>query len=256
MSGLVQPRSGASMIDATSAPRPSAGEQEAADVQPRRGGVARLGHEEAPGQQRGGDERQVDEEHEAPVAVLDEPAAGHGADHDAEAADGGPDPDRLAALVRGEHGGEDGERRRHDERAADAHQRAGQDEHVRRAGERREARAEAEDEQAEGERLLAAEAVAERAGGEQGGGEDEHVGVDDPLQLRCTRVEVLLQRGERDVEDRVVEPDHEQGEAEDDQRPPAARIGDGGGEGDIGGPRGERGFSKRDGIVSIGVARA
>ena len=42
------------------------------------------------------------------------------------------------------------------------------------------------------ERALAAEAVAERAGGQQQAGEDEHVGVDDPLQLRARRVEVAL----------------------------------------------------------------
>ena len=63
----------------------------------------------------------------------------------------------------------------------------------------------AEDEQAEGQRALAAEAVAERAGGEQHAGEDEHVDVDDPLQLRGGGVEVALQRRQRDVEDRVVE---------------------------------------------------
>ena len=46
--------------------------------------------------------------------------------------------------------------------------------------------------EAEGERALAAEAVAQRAGGQQHAGEDEHVGVDDPLQLRAGRAEVAL----------------------------------------------------------------
>ena len=71
-------------------------------------------------------------------------------------------------------------------------------------------RAEAEDGKADGEAALAAEAVAERAGGEQQAGEDEHVGVDDPLQLGAGRAEVALERRQRDVEDGVVEPDHEQ----------------------------------------------
>ena len=80
---------------------------------------------------------------------------------------------------------------------------------------------------------LAAEAVAERAGGEQQAGEDEHVGVDDPLQLGAGCAEVALERRQRDVEDGVVEPDHEQRRGEDDERPPAPGIGlgtSGGGE--------------------------
>ena len=44
--------------------------------------------------------------------------------------------------------------------------------------------ADEEDDQAELQRALAAEAVAERAGGEQQPGEHERVGGDDPLQLR------------------------------------------------------------------------
>ena len=97
-------------------------------------------------------------------------------------------------------------------------------------------RTETEDEQAERERALAAEAVAERAGGQQHAGEDEHVDVDDPLQLRRRSVEVALDRRQRDVEDRVVEADHEQRQAEDGERPPAAGVG--------------RGVSKRDCSVS------
>ena len=41
-------------------------------------------------------------------------------------------------------------------------------------------------------------------------GEDEHVGVHDRLELGAGRAEVALERGERDVEDGVVEPDHEE----------------------------------------------
>ena len=50
-------------------------------------------------------------------------------------------------------------------------------------GQRGKTRAEAEDGEAERERALAAEAVAERAGGEEETGEDQHVRVDDPLEL-------------------------------------------------------------------------
>ena len=136
------------------------------------------------------------------------------------------DADRLRALVGGEDGGDDRQRRGHDERAADAHEGAGGDQHLRRGGERGQAGAEAEDGEADREAALAAEAVAERAGGEQQAGEDEHVGVDDPLQLGAGAPRSLLERGERDVEDGVVEPDHEQRRGEDDEHPPAPGIGD------------------------------
>ena len=83
----------------------------------------------------------------------------------------------------------------------------------------------AEDREAEVQRPAAAEAVTERAGREQQAGEDEHVGVDDPLELRARGMKVALERGQRNIEDRVVERDDEQREAEDEERPPAAGIG-------------------------------
>ena len=57
-----------------------------------------------------------------------------------------------------------------------------------------EQRADGEHDEAADERPLAAEAVAEGAGGEQQPGEQDGVGVDDPLELRRRGVEVLLHR--------------------------------------------------------------
>ena len=66
--------------------------------------------------------------HRAPPEVLEQEAAGDRAEADAEAGHAGPDADRLAPLGRvGEHVGDDRQRRRHDERAADAHERPGGD---------------------------------------------------------------------------------------------------------------------------------
>ena len=62
-----------------------------------------------------------------------------------------------------------------------------------------------EDGQPGRECTAAAEAIAERAHREQEAGEDEGVGVDDPLQLAAGRVEIALDCGKSDVEDRVVE---------------------------------------------------
>ena len=146
-----------------------------------------------------------------PARVLDQPAAGDRADGDAEPGDGRPAPIAFGRSSGGEDGGDDRQRRRHDERAADAHQRARGDQHLgaRRPGADRPSRGR-RSARPKRERALAAEAVAERARGEQQTGEDQHVGVDDPLQLGARRAEVALEGGQGDVEDGVVEPDHEQ----------------------------------------------
>ena len=102
----------------------------------------------------------------------------------AEADRAGPDADRLAALPRVEDVGDDRQRRRHDRRGAEAHQRAGRDELVGRLRVGRTQRGDAE--QGESDRSadpLAAEAVAEDAGGEEQAGEDQGVGVDRPIEL-------------------------------------------------------------------------
>ncbi len=201
----VQPRSGASMIAHTSAVSPAVESAKPRHVERGRRRVAGLRHEEAPAQQRDRDHRQVDEEDPAPVACSTSQPPATGPDRDADAGHAGPDADRPAALVRREHGGQDRQRRGHDERAAEAHQRPRGDQHPRAGGDRRGGGTGAEDQQAERQRAPAAEAVAERAGGEQQAGEHEHVGVHDPLELRRGRAELAFKRRQRDVEDRVVE---------------------------------------------------
>ena len=84
------------------------------------------------------DDRDVHEEDRAPVEVLEQEAAGDRAEHAGEPGRACPDADRLAALARREDVGDDRQRRRHDERAADAHERARRDELVGAARERRE----------------------------------------------------------------------------------------------------------------------
>ena len=85
------------------------------------------------------------------------------------------------------------------------------------------------DDDAEQEHLAAAEDVAEAAARHEEDGEGEGVGVDGPLEAGDRAAQVLLDRGERDVHDRVVEHDHEQREAHRAEGPPAAVVvGDGG----------------------------
>ena len=76
--------------------------------------------------------------------------------------------------------------------------------------------------QAGQERPLAAEAVRQAARDQQQPGEDQDVGVDDPLQVGRGGAQVAHQRRERDVQDGVVQGDDEEREAEDAQGHPAS----------------------------------
>src|SRR5215211_1640518 len=127
----------------------------------------------------------------------------------------------------GEHADEQRQRRGHDERGARAHQRAAGDQGLDAAGERGRRRRQPEHDQPGEQRAPAPVAVPERAGREQQSREHERVGVDHPLQLADVRVELSHQGGERDVDDRVVDDDHEQARAEHAEREPA-RPGPGG----------------------------
>ena len=136
-------------------------------------------------------DRDVDPEHRAPREVLEQQAAGDRADGHGETGEAGPDGDRPAPLAGiAEHVGQDRQRRRHDQRAADAHERPAGDQVDGRRRQRRRGRADGEQHDADLQGALAAEAVAEAARREQQAGEDERVGVDDPLDLAVGRVEV------------------------------------------------------------------
>ena len=156
---------------------------------------------------------------------FEQDAADHRADGHAEAGEAGPHGDRPAALARvAEHVGQDRQGGGHDQRAADAHQAAGGDQLVRRARQRRQHRADGEDDDAGAQRQLAAEAVAEAAGGEQQAGEHEGVAVDDPLDLAVGRPELVDQLGDRHVEDRVVHHDDQQADAQRAEGEPAPGV--------------------------------
>ena len=62
------------------------------------------------------------------------------------------------------------------------------------------------------------------AGGEQQAGEHDRVRVDDPLQLRALGAEVAHDRRQRDVEDRVVDADDDEREAEHGERHPPPLV--------------------------------
>ena len=96
--------------------------------------------------------------------------------------DGAPDAERRRPVFAVELLADQRQRGREHPGAADALQPAGEVEQRRVAGDPAEERGEGEDPEADREDAAAPEPVAERAGGQQEGGEHQRVGVDDPLQ--------------------------------------------------------------------------
>ena len=138
---------------------------------------------------------------------------------DREAGDAAPRAEGDRATLRRHRAREDRQAQRRDEGAADALDRAGDDQDVARRRERRGGRPGGEDEQADDEHAAAAEAVAERGAGEQQDRERQGVGVDHPLERRERRAEVDLDHGEGGRHDEVVEGHHEQGDRRDGEGP-------------------------------------
>ena len=194
-------------------------------------GVLGRGDEERPGDEGDGHDGQVDGEDLVPAEVVHQEPADQRAEGHAQAGHAGPDADGPAPFLGREHVGQDGQRGGHDERAADAHEGPGGDELVGVLGQGGQARAEGEDHQAHLQGALAAEPVAQAAGGQEEPGEHQGVAVDDPLELAVGGVEVPHERGEGHVEDGVVQGDHDQGQAQDQQDPPPSSVGQFGGHG-------------------------
>jgi len=161
--------------------------------------------------QRNGDDADghVDPEDALPVPALDHGAADQRTGRDAEAGDAAPDADGERTTLRLDRAGEQRERERHDARAAESLDGAGDDELRRVGGERGECRGEREDRDADDEDRSTAEAVTERDGEEDEAGEDQRVCVDEPLQLLDGGAEVLVEHGERVRHHEVVEGGHE-----------------------------------------------
>ena len=139
-------------------------------------------------------DREVDEEDRLPADAVGEHAADQRADRDRGAGDRAPHAERGAAVAALEGGGQQRQRGREHERAADALQRAREVEHQRRPGERAQRRGDGEDRDPDHEDPAAAEEVGERAAREQQRRERERVGVDHPLQVGEARVQRALDR--------------------------------------------------------------
>ncbi len=189
------------------------------------GGVPGLGEQEEAGGDAEGGQWHVEQEDRAPPVVVQQHAADQRPQRHARGQRGGDGGDGPGTFLGAEEGREDGERERRDQGRAQAHEDAGGDQRSRRAGEGAQDGGRQQDPEAHDEHAAPAEPVAEEPGRDHRGGEDDEERVDDPLLLTGRRVQFDGEGGQRDVEDRGVEAEHQDGDGQGGERPPAARVG-------------------------------
>ena len=164
----------------------------------------------------------VHEEDPFPADARGDDAADDRPDRHGCAGHGAVDAEGGAALLAVERLRDERERGGEHHRPADALDAAEEVELERARGQPAGGRGDGEDDEADGEHEPAPEQVRERARGQQEGGERERVGVDHPLQVLEARVQRALDVGQRDVDDRDVQEQHEDRHADGDQGPPLA----------------------------------
>ena len=171
-------------------------------------------------QQRDRDpDRDVDEQHPAPGQVGGEQAAGDQADRGAADAHRGVDAHGpVPGRPLRERGGDQGQRGRGDDGAADALQRAGGQQPRLGGGEAAQQRGHREQDDPGDEHPAPAEDVPGPAAQQQQAAEGQCVGVDHPLQAGAGESERLLDVRQCDVDDRRVEHHHQLCGGDDDQR--------------------------------------
>ena len=193
-------------------------EREPDPVGPRRGRIARCRH--GPCHEGGRDrgDRRHREEDARPVERLEQPAADDRSERDRRAGGRAPESDRPRALAAlGEDVGDQRQRGRKDHRGSDAHHAPRDDQLPGTVGQPAGDARQAEHAEAREQHPLAPEAVAEAPRGEYRSGEQQVVGVDDPLQLRVRGVQLAHERRQRDVDDRGVQVDRERSQQERDE---------------------------------------
>jgi hypothetical protein len=196
-----------------------------APLRRRRPALAKEERREREGGHADGD---VDEEDPLPAEAVDNRAADQPSRGRPDPAQSPPDPERLVALGPLLEGGrDDRECARGHDRRPDALEGTRADQRVVRPGEPAEERCGSEDDEPDHEHAPAAEQVGCPPAEQEETGEGEGVGAHHPLQPLRRESELVLDRGERDGDDRRIEDDHEEGAAEERERPPTARIGNG-----------------------------
>ena len=162
-------------------------------------------------ERRGGEsDRDVDEQHPPPAQAAGEDPAEEHPGRAAGAGDRAPDAQCAVALgTLGERGGDDRQRRRGDDRRAEALDGAGGDQPPLGLGDPAGERGDREHHEAEHEHPPAPEQVGEPAAEQQEAAERKRVGIHDPREVGACEVQVRADRRQRDVDDRGVDHDHE-----------------------------------------------
>ncbi len=199
------------------------GEGDAGQVPGARVRVLRLGDQLDADEDEDGHDGQVDEEDRAPPEVLQEEAADDRSDGRAGGGHGAPDADGEAALARVvEEVADERQGGRHQGRAGDAEEGAGDDHRLGAGRVGVEHGDGAEGGGTDEEQLLAADAVAEAAHGDQESGDDEGVDVADPEQLGAGGLQVLGEEGGGEAQHRGVDRHEQDGQDEDGEGEPPA----------------------------------
>jgi len=180
------------------------------EVEPAASGSAALCDQPRDDGERCEGDGDVDQEHPAPGGEVGEHAAEEDPDGEAEPREGAPDAERPHALGAGrKERGHEGERRRSGKRGADSLERARPDEHAFRLGEAGEQRGQREERRAGEEQPPPAEEVGHTTAEQEQAAEGEHVRIHDPGEAGLREPEVVLDRGQGEVHDRLVQKDHE-----------------------------------------------
>ena len=171
-------------------------------------------------------DRDVQEEDPRPREVGREHAAEQHAGRAAAARGRAPDAEGAVALAPlGEGRDQDRERGGGQQRAAESLQRAEDDQRLLGPRDAAQERADGEEAEPGDEDTTTPEHVAEAAAEQEEAAEEDRVGADDPLQAGLGEVQVRLDRGQRDVDDRDVEHHHELRRHDDREGEPAAAVG-------------------------------
>jgi hypothetical protein len=174
------------------------------------------------------DPRHGHQEHGAPPEVLEQHATDERAErrpaHEAGQIDG---EGAAALLLVGEHGGDQGQHRRHHRGTRHAEQRTADDEHLRAGRERRRHRSDPERGGADQQQFLSADPVTDGAHGDQEACDQEAVDVHDPQLLDAARCEVGGQVRNGQVQHGEIHRDEEGGQAEHGQPDPFPPPGSG-----------------------------
>ena len=153
-------------------------------------------------------ERNIDEERGAPRPVIDQPTAEHRTERHGDGRCGGPRSDGLAALALLERCADDRQTPRHQQRAANALDRTGHDQLANTPGKSAPDRRCRKQRNTPGEHAATTEAVTRSATDEEQCGQEQGVGLDDPLNVGEARGKLALQRRERHIHHRPVDKYH------------------------------------------------